>query len=213
MADDTIDAGAPGSVTADVIDGNGDGAPAKETPFASAQQMVERTDGVIPADRPFLDYALTVATRMIRDRCGWFVGPVTAETLHLDGPGSNLLVLPTLRIVQVSAVRQDGVALDMSTVRVSRETGMLRAASPLSDEFGAIEVDLRHGYDVVPEPIVDLTLQMAARALGSPLGVVREQSLVANITWSTTAAGVAGGTVVLEHELAALAPYSLGPLP
>ena len=188
-------------------------APTTSTAFASAKQMAERTDGVIAEDHPFLDYALDVATRMIRDHCGWVVGPVTTDTLHLDGPGSRLLVLPTLRIVEVTAVRQDDVPLDMATVRVSRGSGMLRTSSPLSDEFGAIEVDLRHGYDVVPEPIVDLTLQMAARALGSPLGVVREQSLVANITWSTTAAGVAGGTVIMDHELAALAPYTIGSLP
>jgi hypothetical protein len=188
-------------------------APTTSTAFASAKQMAERTDGVIADDHPFLDYALNVATRMIRDHCGWVVGPVTTDTLHLDGPGSRLLVLPTLRIVEVTAVRQDDVPLDMTTVRVSRGAGMLRAASPLSDEFGAIEVDLRHGYDTVPESIVDLTLQMAARALGSPMGVVREQSLVANITWSTTAAGVAGGTVIMEHELAALAPYTIGPQP
>jgi len=188
-------------------------APTTSTAFASAKQMAERTDGVIAEDHPFLDYALDVATRMIRDHCGWVVGSVTTETLHLDGPGSRLLVLPTLRIVEVTAVRQDDVPIDMATVRVSRGSGMLRTSSPLSDEFGAIEVDLRHGYDVVPEPIVDLTLQMAARALGSPLGVVREQSLVANITWSTTAAGVAGGTVIMDHELAALAPYTIGSLP
>lgn len=188
-------------------------APTTSTAFASAAQMAERTDGVIAEDHPFLGYALDVATRMIRDHCGWFVGPVTTDTLHLDGPGSRLLVLPTLRIVEVTAVRQDDAPIDMATVRVSRGSGMLRTSSPLSDEFGAIEVDLRHGYDTVPEPIVDLTLQMAARALGSPLGVVREQSLVANITWSTTAAGVAGGTVIMDHELAALAPYTIGSLP
>ncbi|NII42294.1 hypothetical protein E9228_002952 [Curtobacterium flaccumfaciens] len=181
--------------------------------FASAEQMEERTEGAIPKDRPFLATALAVATQMIRDHCGWVVGPVATDTLFLDGPGSRLLVLPTLRIVEVTAIRQSGQPLDSTSYRVSRSTGMIRSATPLSAEFGAIEVDLRHGYDPVPEPIVDLTLQMAARALGSPLGVVREQTLVANVTWSTTAAGVAGGTVILEHELAALAPYTLGPLP
>ena len=35
-----------------------------------------------------------------------------------------------------------------------------------------------------------LTLQIAARALGSPLGVLREQSLASSVTWSTTATGV-----------------------
>jgi len=181
--------------------------------FASAQQMDERTEGAISKDRPFLAFALDVASQMIRDHCGWFVGPAATDTLYLDGPGSHLLVLPTLRIVEVTAIRQSGQPLDTSSYRVSRSTGMIRSSTPLSAEFGAIEVDLRHGYDAVPEPIVDLTLQMAARALGSPLGVVREQTLVANVTWSTTAAGVAGGTVILEHELAALAPYTLGPLP
>lgn len=189
-----------------------DGTP-QSNAFASAQQMDDRTEGAISKDRPFLGYALDVASQMIRDHCGWVVGPVTTDTLYLDGPGSRLLVLPSLRVVEVTAVRQAGRPLDLTGLRISRSTGMIRTASPLTDEYGAIEVDLRHGYDTVPEPIVDLTLQMAARALGSPLGVVREQSLVANVTWSTTAAGVAGGTVILEHELAALAPYTIGPQP
>ena len=182
--------------------------PTEPKPFATADQMAERTDGVIPADRPYLAYALQVASDMIRDHCGWVVGPLTTETLYLDGPDSRTLMLPTLNLVELVALTQNTVPVDLSGMHPSR-TGVIRSRTPFIDVFGQVAVTVRHGLDPVPSPIVDLTLQMAARALGSPLGVVREQSLVANVTWTSTAAGVAGGTVIMEHEKLALAPYRI----
>lgn len=183
-------------------------APDGPKPFASPELMEQRTDGVIPQDRPYLEYALHVASDMIRDYCGWVVGPVTTETLFLDGPDSRSLILPTLNLVELLSLRQNSVSVDLSDMHPGRG-GVIRSRTPFIDVFGVIEVTIRHGLDPIPSPIVDLTLQMAARSLGSPLGVVREQSLVANVTWSTTAAGVAGGTVIMEHEKAALAPYRI----
>lgn len=178
------------------------------SPFANPEQMAERTDGVIDADRPYLEYALQVASDMIRDHCGWVVGPLTTETLHLDGPDSRTLMLPTLNLVELIALTQNTVPVDLSDMHPSR-AGVIRSRTPFIDVFGQVAVTVRHGLDPVPSPVVDLTLQMAARALGSPLGVVREQSLVANVTWTSTAAGVAGGTVIMEHEKPALAPYRI----
>lgn len=177
-------------------------------PFASAELMEQRTDGAIPKDRPYLEYALRTASDMIRDYCGWVVAPLTTETLHLDGPDSRTLVLPTLNLVELVALAQNAIPVSLADVHPSR-TGTVRSRTPFVDAYGHVAATIRHGLDPVPSPIVDLTLQMAARALGSPLGVVREQSLVANITWSTTAAGVAGGTVIMEHEKATLAPYRI----
>lgn len=182
------------------------------TPFASAQQMEQRSEGAISKDRPFLDSALRAASDVIRGYCGWHVAPEISETLHLDGPDSQLLVLPSLRVAEVTGIVEAGQPADLTDIAVSR-TGMLRRRRPFADTFASVEVTLRHGFENVPDAIVDLTLQIAARALGSPLGVVREQSLIANVTWTTTAAGVAGGTVLMAHEEPILAPYRLGTLP
>ena len=186
-----------------------DDSPAEDLkPFASAELMAQRTDGAIDKGRPYLEEALTAASAVIRDYCGWVIGPLIEETLYLEGPDSGVLSLPTLNLVQLVALSQNGTAVSLDDVRATRG-GIVRARTPFVDRYGTIVATIRHGLDPVPAPIVDLTLQMAARALGSPLGVVREQSLVANVTWSTTAAGVAGGTVILEHERAVLAPYRI----
>src|SRR5690625_6732539 len=47
---------------------------------------------------------VAAATQMIRDYCGWHIAPVEEETLVLDGTGTNTLLLPSRRVVQVSQV-------------------------------------------------------------------------------------------------------------
>jgi hypothetical protein len=176
--------------------------------FASASQMADRSDGAIPSDRPFLDFALAAATEAIRSEVGWRIAPQATETFTLDGDGSNLLMLPTGKLVALVAITENGLPVDTSDVSVSA-SGMLWRNRLWADGFGTITVTITHGYADVPPAVADLTLQIAARALGSPLGVLREQSLASSVTWSTTATGVAGGTVILDHEKDQLAPYRL----
>lgn len=84
----------------------------------------------------------------VRRYCGWHVCPVLeGDTVTLDGPGSALLVLPTLRMSELTTVVEDGVELDLSTLAWSRR-GLVRKKSGAlwSCEFGAITVTFTHGY-------------------------------------------------------------------
>jgi hypothetical protein len=176
-------------------------------PFASAQDMEDRTEGVIPSSRPFLDVALTAASEAIRNHCGWHIAPVVEQVQYAGGRGT--VFLSTRRLTALLSVVNDGAVLDVGSVDFDEDTGQVFGRCWSTRRRGLV-ITYTHGLDDVPAFIKDLTLQVAARALGSPLGVVREQSLASSITWATTAAGVAGGTVLMEHEQELLAAYRVG---
>lgn len=79
--------------------------------------------------------------------CGWHVTPVREDVVDLDGPGSGLLVLPTLRLVALTKVVENGVELDVNDLFVSAR-GLVRKRSGAwwSGNYGAIVVTMTHGF-------------------------------------------------------------------
>lgn len=177
-------------------------------PFATTAQMAERSKGAIPEDRPFLFEAIAAASAEIRKTCRWHVAGVETITQVHRGAYVGDVWLSAMQISEVTAVVIDGVTWpDPSVVEFDPDTGWTNLRGRI------VAVTYKAGFNSVPDDIVDLTLQIAGRALGSPLGAVREQVLGASVQWTTTAAGVAGGSVVLEHEKASLSEYVIGRLP
>jgi hypothetical protein len=176
-------------------------------PFAKPEDMEARTEGLIPTTRPFLDEALAAASLAIRNHCGWHIAPVVEQVQYAGGRGT--VFLPTRRLTELVSVVNDGTVLDAGALDFDEDTGQVFGPRWSARRRGLV-ITYRHGLDKIPADVVDLTLQVAARALGSPLGVIREQSLASSVTWTATAAGVAGGTVLLAHEQDSLAAYTLG---
>jgi hypothetical protein len=174
-------------------------------PFATPAQMEARAKGAILASDPFVVEAINAASRRIRNFCRWHIAPVITETVKLPGRPCKPLLLPTLHLVDLLAMSSAGVPLDVSTIDWDA-TGVVEYTRSAPGRR-AVEVTFTHGYEDVPEDIVDLTLMVASRALGSPLGVVREQTMASSITWSQAGFNVAGGTVLLEHEQDSLGIY------
>lgn len=80
--------------------------------------------------------------------CGWHVTPVKQDhEIELDGPGGPLLRLPTLRVVELISVTEDGVALNLGSLEWSK-TGLVRKKSGAqwSSKLGAITVTMHHGF-------------------------------------------------------------------
>lgn len=180
--------------------------------FATAQQMEQRSKGAIPADRPFLDVELKAATRRIRNHCGWHIAESVSEVVTLRGSSARELYLPTTYLTDLVSVMVDGVALT-----VVDDGSLWSVSGELFRDFGwrasVIKAEIVHGYAAVPDDLIDLTLALAGRALASPLGAVREQSLTSSVTWSQPGFNVAGGLALLEHEIDALAEYKVGYTP
>ncbi|PPH51203.1 hypothetical protein [Rathayibacter sp. AY1E1] len=179
--------------------------------FATAKQMEDRSQGYIPADHPHLPLALQAAAQAITDYCHWHVAP-SRESVYRPRRSEyagGVLYLPTTHLTGVSALTSAGRPVDVDSL-TWYDDGAIEAAGLA----WPVVVTFTHGHELTAIPlVVDLALQIAARALGAPLGQVREQSLSGQIQWTQTAAGVAGGTVLMPHEQAALSSYRPGYIP
>lgn len=90
---------------------------------------------------------LAAGLAYVRQFCGWHVTPVkTGHEVELDGPGGRLLALPTLKLMALTEVTEDGKALDVSALYVSKR-GLVRKKSGgfWSPHYGAITVTMDHG--------------------------------------------------------------------
>lgn len=75
------------------------------------------THGRLPADDPETARLLAASLKACRTYCGWYVTPVvTDDVVTLDGPGAPLLVLPTMRLVDLTALTEGGADVDLSFV-------------------------------------------------------------------------------------------------
>ena len=109
------------------------------------------TRGQLNRSEPRTEDVLNRALAAARRYCGWHVTPVrTAETVTLDGPGSRLLILPTLRLTAVTEVTENGVPVDVTSVAWSTR-GLLQKKNGgyWTNQFGGIEVNFDHGFDPV----------------------------------------------------------------
>lgn len=181
---------------------------ALETMFATAANLEARSQGAIPADHPYAAAALTAATELIRSFCGWHISGEISETVYLDDAGGPIVALPSRRVVSVSALAVNSEPVDVSTLLWLRDGRLAKAY--YVPTYRVLEVTMTHGFDTAPEPVKELTLQIASRTLVSPLGLVREQAGAVNVAPTQVAPNVAGGTVLLPHEKALLSPYALG---
>jgi hypothetical protein len=91
-----------------------------------------------------IDTALVAARRY----CGWSVSPVvTDDEVTVDGSGGQVLSVPTLNLVSVSTVDEDGVTITSSDLRASR-LGLLRKRSGgwWTSAYDAVTVTMTHGF-------------------------------------------------------------------
>lgn len=177
-------------------------------PFATPTDMDDRTGGAITATtHPFLARELAAATREIQKYCGWHIAPALDVVQVSRSRHWREIWVPAMQISDVTITTLDDVEHVLDDSEFDPESGWTSWAG---DRFS---LAFTAGYLTVPEDLVTLTLQMAARALGAPLGLVREQAGSVSVSHSTTAPGVAGGVVLLQHEKDSLATYRLGRLP
>ena len=92
--------------------------------------------------------AIDAALVAVRRFCGWHVSPARADDeLELDGPGGRVLSLPTLNLVSVTSVTEDGVSVDVSKLDRSRRKGTLtKRWGWWTSRDGAIVATISHGF-------------------------------------------------------------------
>lgn len=135
--------------------------------------------------------------------CGWHVTPVLEDDeVTIDGPGSLLLVLPTLRLVELSGVVEDGVALDVETDLYVSTRGLVRKRSGAywSHQYGAITVTMTHGFTDDPEELLNACDFNAAVSSHAARGGAQRKR-VGPVEWFPEAMDAGSAFSVAERSL------------
>lgn len=191
-------------------------APTPLPPFATVAQY-EALTGVSPAPPGTAD-ALIAASASIRRYCGWHISPVITMHLELDGPGTRILMLPTLKLVKLTAVSElvswqsDPVAYDPATQLEWSINGTVRkrTATGWTTILRGVVVDLDHGFMQEETPdLTQLVLNMVARAISNPYGVSAQAVGGVSISSAPGPGGQQGGLMIFPEQMAQLDGYRL----
>lgn len=110
-----------------------------------------------------------------------------------------------MEIVSITSATVNGAAVDVDTIDFDPQTGW---TSLTGRKFN---VSFVAGFEEVPADLVTLTLELAAGALISPLGISREQAGGVSVTLNRTSNSLLVGPG--GADAARLEPYRLGVLP
>ena len=152
------------------------------TSLATVAQLGAFTKTTLSDTDPTALLMLSIASGMVRDKLQQQISLVTNEVVVLD-PIDTTVLLPDLPVISVSLVETfDGTTwntLSAADYTVSKRTGVIQAArwSGLTwpSDPGSWRVTYTHGYAVIPDAIVGVTLGVAARAYASPVAVESER--------------------------------------
>lgn len=178
-------------------------------PFATAEQLEQFTKGKLKeADLRTAD-AVAAVSRSIRNHIHWHAWPLLrGHSVTLDGPGGLVLSLPTLRLVELVSLSELGQAADVAAEVDWSETGLVRKVNgrTWTTRYRKIVAVMDHGHTEA-EDLKQITLQLAARALSSPMGATREQAGSVSVNWAMATQGVSGGLLPLAGELSIVEKY------
>lgn len=170
---------------------------------------------VSPADlasfpgAPFAPAIVDAAVANLRGDVQWHIAPEVTETITVDGSPDQQLVLPSLRIVEVTAIRDvtSTTPVTLTGWRVNVKTGILQRDEGWPDGFQAIEVDLTHGYTETPPDLYPAVVYYCQR-----------QTVDASLTseamgaWSEgySSPPGAGGAQTMVYPASVIAKYNVG---
>jgi hypothetical protein len=120
----------------------------------TATDVETYTGGRLSAGDPETQRMLDAALMAARREVGWHVSPVLATTLTLDGPGGRKLILPTLKIVTLTSITNDGDSVDLTTVTPSAQCGWLLylTQGSWSWKYSGITIEFDHGFSADEAP-------------------------------------------------------------
>lgn len=117
-----------------------------------------------PAKVYAVERALEAATAAIRNYTRQHLSRVVGETITLDSAGGYRLLLPELPVISVSAVVEDGTTLTAGTDYKLGQHGILyRQNRVWACGVQIVQVTYTHGYETIPNDIVDVATRAAAR--------------------------------------------------
>ena len=147
---------------------------------------------------PFSEEIVDIAVAQLRADAGWHIAPVVTETLTVNSNGGNLLILPTRRIVAITAMRDVTSGSAAVTGWTRSIAGAYRLYGP-GFPAGVLEVDLTHGYETMPADLLPVVADYARRVSDT-----RDPGLASRTVGPFTESyrDVGGATVTLSPALA-----------
>jgi len=118
--------------------------------------------------------SVELGNAVVREYCGWWMYPATTETLTLDGDGTTLLRLPTMKLNAVNSVTLDGVLLDPTSYSWSGMGLIYHQWWTCSTRN--VVVDFDHGYAERPGGPALVALATAAREYLNPERIIEASS-------------------------------------
>lgn len=143
-------------------------------PELTPADVEQYTDGRLDAEADETVRLLAAGLAAARTYCRWSVTPVLVDhEVTLDGPGSRRLVLPTLNLTELSAVVEDGDAIDVADLQWSADGLVIKSdGSCWTSKYRGIQVTMTHGFDSAPDwqsavlSYIDRTSSGNLRAVG-----------------------------------------------
>ena len=97
------------------------------------------------------------AVGQIRGYCHWHIAPTRTETITVDGPGGDLLALPTQRLTDVASITNDGTVV---TDPEWSQSGLVRIGYRWSSKMRGVVATITHGYELWPDELEALALDI-----------------------------------------------------
>lgn len=113
---------------------------------------------------PFDDDEVDGAVATLRSALQWRIAPEETETVTFDIPfRENKLRLPTAYLVNIEAIRANGVVVPPADYETSKNLSIVKLRSGWWPQgYGTVEVDMTHGYESVPLDLLNIIAAVAA---------------------------------------------------
>jgi hypothetical protein len=100
---------------------------------------------------------VTPGLAAVRSWCGWHVGPSVTETIRVESGGGRVLLLPSLHVTDVTAIRDESG--NEVTGYKWRDNGIVRGHWRCEELY---EIDLTHGYETMPSELLGIVDRLDA---------------------------------------------------
>lgn len=96
---------------------------------------------------------LTAVIAAARKYCGWHVTGERTDTITVDGTGGQVLLLPTLQLVDVLAVTEDDEDVDLDTIHWSTRGALTkhRPHQGWTRRYRGVTATITHGFADAPD--------------------------------------------------------------
>lgn len=121
------------------------------------------------------------ALAMVQKACGWHVAPEQEDTVLLDGPGSGVLLLPSLHVVSVTSIYENSDLVEPTDYEWSA-TGVVRRTYAdqwrvdrqprWTNRLRGISVTFVHGYAEMPLDLQQVVDSLSASMQSTERGLV-----------------------------------------